>query len=138
MKRTLALLIAVLMVVAMLPLSTFAAAGQALVGAPAPQGNQATNNGSTDAQQTPPPAPTSNDYFAVYDENNAWVGYYATLGEADAALKDGYTLKILQNYTATATYTWGKSRATKSAPISYTVDGALADGGNAVITVTGE
>ncbi len=137
MKRTLALLIAVLMVVAMLPLSTFAAAGQAIVGAPAPQGNQAATQGSSGAQQTPP-APTSNDYFAVYDENNAWVGYYATLAEADAALEDGYTLKILQSYTASATYTWGKTRADKAAPIRYTVDGALAEGGNAVITVSGE
>lgn len=132
MKRTLALLIAVLMVVAMLPLSTLAAAGQANVGAPAPENNQA-NDQSSESSQTPP-APTSDDYFAVYDEKDAWVGYFATLAEADAALEDGYTLKVLQNYTADASYTWGAARADKKAPIAYTVDGALAEGGNAVIT----
>lgn len=131
MKRTLALLIAVLMVMAMLPLSTFAAAGQANAGASAQ--DQATENESSGAQQTPP-TPTDADYFAVYDANDAWVGYYATLAEADAALQDGYTLKILQSYTADAAYTWGASRAKKTAPIAYTVDGALAEGGNAVIT----
>ncbi len=44
MKRTLALLIAVLMVMAMLPLSTLAASQQALVGAPAPEQSAAVES----------------------------------------------------------------------------------------------
>ena len=138
MKRTLALLIAVLMVVAILPLSTFAAAAQTVVGAPTTQATPtpAPEQNATEEQQTPP-APTPSDYFALYDADGKWVAYYATLTEADAAIKDGYTLKLLQDYTAQTTHVWGEGRGTKSAPIRYTVDGALANGGNAVVTVTG-
>ena len=136
MKRTLALLIAVLMVVAMLPLSTLAATAQTAVGAPAPQTTPAPEQNATGKPQTPP-APTSSDYFALYDADGNWVSYYATLAEADAAIKDGYTLKVLQSYTADATHVWGEGRGEKGAPIRYTVDGALAEGGNAVITVNG-
>ncbi|MBE6629534.1 MAG: hypothetical protein E7624_01630 [Ruminococcaceae bacterium] len=137
MKRTLALLIAVLMVVGMLPMTVFAAAGQELSGttghtheqtSPAPD---ATEPG----QSQTPNEPTAEDYFAVYDEEGAWVGYYATLAAADKALADGYTLKVLQNYTTDAAYAFGTERAGATvAPISFTIDGALADGSNAVIT----
>ncbi len=93
MKKTLALLIAVLMVVAMLPLSVLTAAGEA------------------------------DDLFTVYDAGGAEVGTYATLAEADAALADGYTLMLLSDYYADASYAWGAARADDGAAISYTIDG---------------
>lgn len=93
MKKTLALLIAVLMVVAMLPLSVLTAAGEA------------------------------DDLFAVYNAAGDEVGTYATLAEADAALADGYTLKLLGDYSASASYVWGAARAADGAAISYTIDG---------------
>jgi hypothetical protein len=93
MKKTLALLIAVLMVVAMLPLSVLTAAGEA------------------------------GDAFAVYDAAGAEVGTYATLAEADAALADGYTLKLLADYATDAPYAWGAARVDDGVAISYTIDG---------------
>ena len=137
MKRTLALLIAVLMVVAVLPLSTLAATAQTVTGAPAPQVTPAPEQNATSGEQQTPPAPTSSDYFALYDADGSWVGYYDTLAKADAEIKDGYTLKVLQSYKTDTTHVWGESRDAKGTPIRYTVDGALADGGNAVITVNG-
>ena len=98
MKKTLALLIAVLMVVAMLPMSILTAAAA-------------------------DPAPTADDYFAVYNDGNALVGYYADLAAADAALAEGYTLKLLKDYTATASYAWGAARANSTEPIYYFIDG---------------
>ena len=94
MKKTLALLIAVLMVVAMLPLSVLTAAGE------------------------------DGDLFAVYDAGANEVGTYATLAEADAALADGYTLKLLGEYTASVSYAWGAARANDDTSIRYTIDGA--------------
>lgn len=121
MKRTLALLIAVLMVVGMLPMTAFAAAGQELSGTtsgtvqetPAPDANEP-------GQSQTPSEPTADDYFAVYDAEGALVGYYAALADADKALADGYTLKVLQSYTTDATYAFGAGQAT---PISFTIDG---------------
>ncbi len=94
MKKTLALLIAVLMVVAMLPLSILTAAAE---------------------------EPVEN-FFAVYDTADELVGSYATLADADAALAEGYTLKLLKNYTATEPYAWGAAR-TDADPIWFVVDG---------------
>ena len=95
MKKTLALLIAVLMVVAMLPLSALTAAAEE----------------------------PAQEIFAVYDADDAPVGNYATLAEADAALANGYTLKLLQDYTTDTPYVWGAARAEATEPISFTVDG---------------
>ena len=122
MKKTLAFLIAVLMVVGMLPMTVFAAAGQELSGttghtheqtSPAPD---ATEPG----QSQTPTEPTAEDYFAVYDAEGALVAYYATLADADKALADGYTLKVLQGYTTDAAYAFGASRASATkTPISF-------------------
>ena len=90
MKKTLALLIAVLMVVAILPLSVLTAAAE-----------------DSDV-----------NCFAVY--NGVEWTEYATLAEADAALADGYTLKVLAGYVTDASYTWGESR---SQAINFTIDG---------------
>ncbi len=94
MKKTLALLIAVLMVVAMLPLSILTAAAE---------------------------EPAEN-LFAVYDEADELVGTYATLAEADAVLDDDYTLRLLGDYEADAAYVWGAARE-EVTPISFTIDG---------------
>ena len=123
MKKTLAFLIAVLMVVAMLPATVLSAAGEVISEAlenvsggtePAP------NPGTTptpEPEPEPEPAPADTDYFSVYDAEGKLVDHYETLAEADAALQDGYTLKILKNVELEEAYTWGASG------IAFTIDG---------------
>ena len=94
MKRTLALLIAVLMVVALLPLSILT------VGA---------------AEESSAAA------FTVYNAAGGQAGTYATLAEADAALMDGFTLVVGQSYTTAEPYAWGAARAELTDPINFTV-----------------
>ena len=122
MKRTLALLIAVLMVVGMLPMTAFAAAGQELSGTTGHTHEQETPapDATEPGQSQTPAEPTADDYFAVYDAEGALVDYYATLADADKALADGYTLKVLQSYTTDTAYAFGAGQAT---PISFTIDG---------------
>ena len=121
MKRTLALLIAVLMVVAILPLSALAAAEQALAGASAPEVSVAPES------QTAPEAAA----VAAYEAVDVSLGYlseplpggvpanngndvaellqgttsyatYATIDEAISDLADGMTLKLLADVTVPA------------------------------------
>ena len=104
MKKTLALLIAVLMIVAMLPMATLIAAAE-----------------------TPEPM------FAVYKADGTLVGEYDALADADAALQDGYTLKVLGSYTFIAAYTWGATRKGDDKEMSYTIEGV----GDSTVTYTG-
>ncbi len=123
MKRTLALLIAVLMVVAILPLSALAAAEQALAGASAPEVSVAPE------AQTPPESATAAAYEAVDvslgylsaaplpegapASNNVdnvaelWLddvlqGAYTGIEEAVNNLASGMTLKLLADVTVPA------------------------------------
>lgn len=49
--------------------------------------------------------PAATDYFEVLDEANSHIGYYETPEAALAAVQEGYTLKLLRNYTATEAIT---------------------------------
>ena len=121
MKRTLAFLIAVLMVAAMIPAAVLSAAGQAAE----ELWEQLPPVGYNDepAGSEPPvvPAPAEDDVVELLDNGGASVGYYETLAEADEALQNGYTLKLLKSVEGD--YTFGASRATAGSEIAFTVDG---------------
>ncbi len=143
MKRTLAFLIAVLMVAVMIPATVLTAAGQAIgdlweqlsslgYDESTPQAEPEGGSGT--------PVRGADDKVEVLDANGAPVGYYETLAEADAVLLDGYTVKLLKSITGD--YAWGSARLTvtddgttvthtKADPISFTVEGAEG------VTVTG-
>ena len=134
MKKTLAFLIAVLMVVAMLPAAVLSAAGEVISeafenvsGGTEPEPTPGSTP-STDPVPEPEPAPEATDYYSVYDAEGKLVDHYAELADADAALRDGYTLKILKSVTLDEAYVWGVDRAalkaaTKLEPVTFTVEG---------------
>lgn len=142
MKKTLAFLIAVLMVVAMLPAAVLSAAGEVISealenvsGGTEPEPTPGTTP-TPEPEPVPEPAPADTDYFSVYDAEGKLVDHFATLAEADAALQNGYTLKILKSVELDEAYTWGASRLAaktggKLEAISYTIDG-----GNAGLDLT--
>lgn len=142
MKRFLALLIAVLMVVGMIPATVLSAAAEEIgnLGGPSPQPAPAP-------EQPAEPQIDPADPFAVYDAGGNPVGSYATLAEADAVLADGYVLEIQDNYDlGDETYAWGAGRGEantdpETAYISYTVNGngfALTSSADVAMTFAGD
>lgn len=129
MKRFLALLIAVLMVVAMLPAAVLSAAAESFGELEGGQPLPMPGPGADSPEQGPEIDPEHT--FAVYDAEGALVSSYATLAEADAALLDGYTLAFLANYDAgDVGYAFGEERAQTAKLtadddgfISYTIEG---------------
>lgn len=148
-KKLIALLLAVMMVVAMLPATVISAmdiasAGETVADNAGTANSESSSSANTvvddnddvvyeETREVVTAAPTQNDYFAVVNPNGAVVGYYATLVDADNAVKDGDTIRQLQDYTITATVTLGNGRnkyssepktdATSELPITYTIDG---------------
>ena len=118
MKRTLAILIAVLMVLVLIPTTVFAA--------PDP-GDPGDPGSSAPAAPALPAPDLATDFFEVLNAGGEHVGFYpdgnAGLTAADAALEDNYTLVVLQAVTLTDAFTFGDGRAQ---PISYTIDGTAA------------
>lgn len=150
-KKLIALLLAIMMVVAMLPATVISAMDLASVDE-TPAGEAGTTTGGTTASTESTPVvdddtevfeddrtvvttePTKDHYFAVVNAAGNVVGYYATLVDADNAVEDGDTIKQLQDYTVTATVRLGNGRnkyqseanrpaADSELPITYAIDG---------------
>ncbi|MBQ8342285.1 MAG: hypothetical protein IJY22_07935 [Clostridia bacterium] len=150
-KKLIALLLAIMMVVAMLPATVISAMDLASVDE-TPAGEAGTTTGGTTASTESTPVvdddtevfeddrtvvttePTKDHYFAVINPNGDVVGYYATLVDADNAVEDGDPIRQLQDYTVTATVRLGNGRnkyqseanrpaADSELPITYTIDG---------------
>lgn len=99
-KRLLALLLAVLMIVTILPVSVLAAEANA------EEGSGETTLTVEDLY----PEPEEDDYFQLVNKAGVHLGYFKTIGEADAAWDDGYTIRLLKDYELTATWDVGKTR----------------------------
>lgn len=131
-KKLIALLLAVMMVVSLLPATVISAmdlasAGESVSGnAGATTGNDAASGDAAEQAETPivdddtevfeddrpviTDEPTEEHYFAIVNPNGDVVGYYATLLDADNAVEEGDTIKQLKDYTITSTVTLGNGR----------------------------
>ena len=97
-KKLLALLLAVLMVVSVLPMTVLAEA--------LPIDTEPEQEGQTPLY----PAPAEDDYFQLLNAEGAHMGYYKTIDEADAAWNDNLTIRMLQDYALTKSWSVGATR----------------------------
>lgn len=97
-KKLLALLLAVLMVVSVLPMTVLAEA--------LPTDTEPEQEGQNPLY----PAPAEDDYFQLLNAEGAHMGYYKTIDEADAAWNDNLTIRMLQDYALTKSWSVGATR----------------------------
>ena len=92
-RKVLCLILALMTVLALLPTTLISAAMAAVW-----------------ASSASAPENTEDAPIEVLDASGGHVGYYATLGEADAVLEDGFVLRLLRDVTLTETFVFGAAR----------------------------